>query len=117
MAKVFMRVIARRLGRFTEDRILTEAQRGFKSHRRSSGQWLVLSGVCELRKREKKTSYLAFLDVSKEYDSMWRKGLWCKMRHYGVEEKFVKVCEELFNGVKTRVVMNRSQNSLVLRGV
>ena len=33
-----MRVMARRLGRFTEDRILTEAQRGFRSHRRCSDQ-------------------------------------------------------------------------------
>ena len=36
---------------------------------------------------EKKTSYLAFLDISKVYDSVWRGGLWCKMKHYGVEEK------------------------------
>ncbi len=44
--------------------------------------------MCKLRKREKK-SYLAFLDVSKTYDSVWREGLWCKMEHYGVE-KFVR---------------------------
>ena len=34
MAKVFMSVTARRLGRFVEDMILTEAQGGFRSHRR-----------------------------------------------------------------------------------
>ena len=47
MAKVFMRVVARRLrlGRFVEDRILTEAQGVFRSHRRCSHQWLVLRGV------------------------------------------------------------------------
>ena len=66
-----MRVMARRLGRFAEDKILTEAQEGFRSHRRCSDQWLVLWGVCELRKREKKTSYSAFLDVSKAYVSVW----------------------------------------------
>ena len=44
--------------------------------------------MCELRKREKKSSYLVFLDVSKAYDSVWTEKLWCKMRHYGVEEKF-----------------------------
>ena len=59
-----------------------------------------------LRKMEKKTSYLAFLDISKVNDSVWREGLWCKMRHYGVEEKFVKVWEGLYSGVETRVVMN-----------
>ena len=95
IVKVFLRMVAWRLGRFAEDKILMEAQGGFSSHRRCSDQWLVLRGVCELRKREKKTSYWALLDASKAYDSVWREGLWCKMRHYGVEEKFVrcvKVC-------------------------
>ena len=55
------------------------------------GQCLVLRGVCELRKREEKTSYLPFLDVSKAHDSVWKEGLWCKMRHYDVEEKFVSL--------------------------
>ena len=86
-----MRVMAGRLGMFAEGKILTEPQGGFRSHRICSHQWLVLRGVCELRKREKKTSYLAFLDVSKVYDRVWREGLWCKIRHYGLEEEFVKV--------------------------
>lgn len=45
--------------------------------------------MCARRKREKKTSYLACLDVSKAYDSVWREGLWHKMRQYSVEVKFV----------------------------
>ena len=75
-----MRVWARRLGRFSEDRILTEPQGGSRSQRRCSDQWLLLRCVCELRKREKKISYLAFLDVSTAYNSVWREGLWCKMK-------------------------------------
>ena len=45
VAKVFMRVMARRLGRFAEDRILMEAQGEFRSHRSCSDQCLVLRGV------------------------------------------------------------------------
>ena len=40
-------------------------------------------------------------------DSVWREGLWCKMRHYGVDEK---VCEGLYSGVETRVVMNGAKS-------
>ena len=86
MVKVFVRVLTRRLGRFAEDRILTEAQGGFRSGKICSDQWLVLRGVCKVQKREKKNSYLAFLDISKAFDSVWRGG-------YGVEDKFVRVCE------------------------
>ena len=53
MAKIFMRVMGRRLGWLAEDRILTEAQEGIRSHRRCSGQWLVLTGVCEGRERRR----------------------------------------------------------------
>ena len=69
---VFVRVLARRLETFAEDRILTEVQGGFRNGR-CSDQWLVPRGVCEVRKRAKKT-YLAFLDIIKAYDSsLWHK--------------------------------------------
>ena len=49
MVKVFVRVLARRLGRFAEDKILTKPHGGFRSCSRSSDQWLVLRGVCEVQ--------------------------------------------------------------------
>ena len=106
MVKVFVRVLARRLGRFAEDKILTKPHGGFRSGSRCSDQWWELRCVCEVQKRKKRNSYLAFLDFSKAYGSVWRDGLWHKMRQYGVEEKFVKVCEELYSRVETRVVLN-----------
>ena len=48
MVKVFVRVLARRLGRFAKDRILTKVQGGFRSVRRCSDQWLLPRGVCEV---------------------------------------------------------------------
>ena len=42
MVKVFARVLVRRLERFAVDRILTEAQGGFRSGKRCSYQWLML---------------------------------------------------------------------------
>ena len=41
------------------------------------------------------------------------------MRQYGVEEKFVRVCEGLYNGVETRMVLNggKSRWFVVERGL
>ena len=79
----------------------------------------MLRDICEVQKREKKNSYLAFLDITKAYDSVWREGLWHKMRQYGVEEKLVRVCEGLYNGMETRVVLNggKSRRFAVERGL
>ena len=41
----------------------------------------MLRGVCEVWKREKKNSYLAFLDITIAYECVWREGSWHKMRH------------------------------------
>ena len=41
MVKVFVRVMVRRLGRFAENKILSEAKGGFRSGRRCLDQWLV----------------------------------------------------------------------------
>ena len=67
VAKVFTRCLTRRLGEFAEERILTEAQGGFRGKRSCADQILVLRGVCELRRRRKGT----YLDVSKAYDTVW----------------------------------------------
>ena len=55
---MFVRVLAEVVGRFAEDRILTEVQGEFRSGRRCLDQWLVLRDVCQVWKRKKKNSYL-----------------------------------------------------------
>ena len=89
MAKVLAKLLS---GIFAEEEILTEAQGRFRSERRCADQILILRGVCELRRKEKKGTYMAFLDVSKAYDTVWRDRLWRKMQQYGVEENFVCMC-------------------------
>ena len=54
VVKVCVRVLARRLGRFAEDRILTEAQGGFRSSWRCSDQWLVLRDYVRCRRGRSK---------------------------------------------------------------
>ena len=69
--KVLAKLLSRRLSIFAEEETLTEAQGGFRSERRCADQILILKGVCELRRKEKKGTYIAFLDVSKAYDTVW----------------------------------------------
>ena len=110
VAKVWTRILTGRLGEYAEERILTEAQGGFRAKRRCADQVLILRGVCELRKRKKKGTWLGFMDVSKAYDTVWRGGLWEKLRMYGVEEEFVRWCEALYNGVEGSVLMGNEQS-------
>ena len=110
VAKVWARILTVRLGEYAEENILTDAQGGFRAKRRCADQIMILRGVCELRKRKKKSTWLGFMDVSKAYDTVWREGLWKKMREYGVEESFVRLCKGLYEGVQASVQVDGQQS-------
>ena len=111
VAKVMARVICEQLGGFTEDMILTEEQGGFRANRGCSDQILALRSICEARKEQKKSTYLAFLDVSKAYDTVWRERLWEKMRRYGVGEGMITVCKAMYKNVKASVLLDGEESS------
>ena len=48
---------------------------------------------------------MSFLDVRKAYDTVWREGLWMKMRENGVQEEFVNVCKSLYEEVEASVLL------------
>ena len=56
---------------------------------------------CDGAKKEARTK---FLDVRKAYDTVWREGLWKKMRGDGIAEKLVKWCELFYKRVEAAVV-------------
>ena len=61
VAKVMARVICEQLGEFAEDMVLTEEQGGFRANRGCSDQILALQSICEARKEQKKSTYLALV--------------------------------------------------------
>ena len=103
IGKVFCRVLKERLCRAVDGVVLGEAQGGFRKNRQTVDHLFVVNGVCQLRRGEGKKTWLAFLDLRKAYDSVWREGLWEKMDRYGIGGKFLRVCQALYSSVKARV--------------
>ena len=101
VAKVLVKLLSRRLGTFAEEEILTETQGGFRSERRCADQILTFRSVCELRRKENKGPYMAFLDISKGYDTVWHEVLRRKIPQYGVDEKFVHICRGFYKGINS----------------
>ena len=46
---------------------------------------------------------MAFLDFKKAFPSVWREGLWEKMKEYVIDGKFLRVCQNLYCDVGARV--------------
>ena len=76
VAKVFTRVLTRRLGEYAEERILST--RWISSKEKLLRPNTDFEGVCELRRRKRRGTYLAFLDVNKAYDTVREdENVWC----------------------------------------
>ena len=88
------RVLTGRLNKFSENHILTGSG-WIQARERMSDHVLVLRNVCNIMKSQGRQTFLAFLDVSKTYDTVWRDRLWMKISEYGFQEGFVNVCKHV----------------------
>ena len=67
--KLFERIL---INRVAEVLPFTEAQAGARKGRSTAGQAFILKTILHIRVSEKQPTYLAFLDVKKAYDKVWK---------------------------------------------
>ena len=96
VGKVFGRIVEARLRDFCEERgLLDDCQFGFRKGRACEDAYLVLSEIAQRRGEDK--VYAGFLDISKAYDSVWRKGMSYRLWKYGVRGKMWRVLKSLYS--------------------
>ena len=108
IGKLFGRILEKRLSRILEDKqILSEMQNGFRPGRGTCDNIFILHNIMELKRQRNKPIYLAFIDLKKAYDRIWRKGLWECLKSYNLGEKFIKVIQQLYNNhkKKSKIIM------------
>ena len=67
--------------------ILGESQGTFRKDRRIEDHIFTLHGICSLAKSSKKPLYIAFLDLLKAFDRVWREGLLAKLWESDIQGK------------------------------
>ena len=82
-----------------EEGILGEVPGSFRRNRGTVDQVFVVNGIGQLRSDGKKT-WMAFLDFKKIFPSVWTEGLWKKLEAYGIDGRFLQVCEKLYSNVE-----------------
>jgi hypothetical protein len=64
-----------------------QSQGAFRKDRWIQDHIFMLHGICSLAKSSKKPLYIAFLDLSKAFDRVWREGLLAKLWESGIQGK------------------------------
>ena len=106
--KVYCRIINNRLGSWVEGKnLLVEEQNGFRKHRSTIDQIASLTDIVETRKKSKLSTFAAFIDFRKAYDTVNRDKLWDRLKAINISGKLLLAIQSLYKGVSSCVKLNK----------
>lgn len=98
VGKLFTRVVASRLGTDVDIRgLLGNIQYGFKKGRGPTDAIFILTQIIEQQRKKGKKLAVAFLDVWKAYDRVWREGLWETMKRWGYGGRLLTIVQGFYD--------------------
>ena len=104
LGKVFTSIINTRLYTFAEKyEIICPNQAGFRKGLSTIDNLFILQSLIEITKSYKKKLFCAFIDFKQAFDNVWRGGLWTKLSSYNVNGKCLKLIQNMYENIKSRV--------------
>jgi sorting nexin-29 len=104
-AKVYNKVLLYRI-RDPIDKILRKNQAGFRQGRGCAEQVHILRRLIEGAVDKNLDIYAVFVDFKKAFDSIKRSAMFSILRHYGIPDKIVRAINTIYNGSKSRVLVD-----------
>ncbi|XP_051634185.1 uncharacterized protein LOC127466875 [Manacus candei] len=89
--KILARILLNRLIPAITEGILPESQCGFRANRSTTDMVFVLRRLQEKSREQNKGLYVTFVDLTKAFDTVSRKGLWQILERLGCPPKFLKM--------------------------
>ena len=111
LGKLFTSVINERLTVFIDsNKIMSEAQAGFRKGYSTTDQIFTLKCIVELFLCQGRRLFCTFVDYSKAFDSINRAILWKKLISCGISGKVLRVIFNMYKSIKSCVMANGMQS-------
>ena len=102
--KVFLKVVARRLGAYCEAKgLLAEERCGFRSDRSTTDMMFVVRRLQEIGRKAGVPLFMCFIDVQKAYDTVDCTLLWQVLTRIGVPPQMIAVIRQFRDGMRACV--------------
>lgn len=112
IGKVYCSVLKERLEKVVEEEgTLGEIQTGFRKNRCGMDNVLVLRQIWDRAKGGNDKLYLAFVDLRKAYDRVWRKGLWRCLDELALGKQFIDMIRCLYVNVTSKVEVKGARSN------
>ena len=107
VGKLFTKIMNTRLNEWAErERILTEAQFGFRKERGTTDCLFILQGLIENMLGKGNKLFAVFIDYEKAFDYLDRGAIWAKLIKGGVSSKCIRIFQSLYDKMKLEVRKN-----------
>ena len=107
MCKLFSSILNARLSTWVEEnKILVEEQNGFRKGRSTAEQVSSLSNIINTRKKNRLSTYCAFIYFKNTYDYVDRDVLWSRLEGLGINGKISCAIRSLYESVSACVRFN-----------
>nr|VZI05408.1 unnamed protein product [Spirometra erinaceieuropaei] len=104
--KIFVRILLNRLNNHLEKGLLPESQCGFRRHRVTTDMIFAARQLQEKCQEMRTNLNSTFVDLTKAFVTVNRKGLWKIMQKFGCPERFTQMVRQLHDGMMARVTDN-----------
>ena len=102
--KILARVLLNRLIIHLENGHLPETQCGFRKSRGTIDMIFAERQLQEKCQEQHQDLYTTFVDLTKAFDTVSRKGLWRIMEKFGCPSKFINMVRQFHDGMQARVL-------------
>lgn len=109
--KVLAKVMLQRLINNITESMLPESQCGFRKNRSTVGMVFTTRQLQEKCREQHKDLFMAFVDLSKAFDTVQRDLLWEVLLRFGCPTKFVNILRQFHDGMTARVTIGGQQSS------
>ena len=118
-SKVLAKVLCKRLITHIVERIVTETQCGFRPDHSTADMIFVARQFFENSREQHRDMCVAFVDLSKAFDTVPRGMLWRVLSKVGCPPKFVNLVRQFHDGMEASVLIDcqHSENFEVTVGV
>jgi len=104
--KILARILLNRLVPSIAADIVPESQCGFRASRSTTDMVFVLRQLQEKCREQNKGLYITFVDLTKAFDTVSRKGLWLIMKRLGCPKRFLDMVIQLHEGQNGQIRLN-----------
>ena len=109
--KVLAKIMLTRLLEHVVDLVLPESQCGFRRGRSTIDMIFVARQLQEKCHEQHQDLYLAFVDLTKAFDTVNRDLLWNILRKFGCPPTFIAILQQFHTGMCAQIIMAGSQSS------